>query len=326
MSKRKKVAIDAIVDELGAVAAFARSSPAPADGGSHDGHGQALLAGLLLTPTAAPVNERRMLAGGKYQVAVGWDAEPAIEGQKNAATIRILRADTNPVQPVEGAEETLKVRIRQGAESRESPLRKVFGQGGYYVAPFVPTRAGHYAFNFAGTLEGEPVDELFDSAAGRFGAVEPAADVQFPLCLGGPGQVAAAVREAQGGAENAWVLATISLGVGFVGLLGVLTTRRTRSDRNVPPPAASAAEPRAGRERQPVDLAEGGPIQPEPGERAALESLGEVFGQALKQEITQALEPVLLRFRQQIAQTVREQTDLAVRSTQMPRGGHPASS
>jgi len=243
VSNRKKVDIDAIVDEIGAVAAFARRSPAGPETVSEEGSQQTFLATLLLAPTRTLSHERRTIAGGKYEVAVGWDAEPAIEGQKNAASIRIMRANTKPFQPAEDAEETLRVRIGQGVETREFPLRAVFGQPGYYVAPLVPTRAGDYQFTFLGAIDGDPVDELFDSAIGGFRGVEPVADMQFPVRLGEPAQVATALREAQLAARSARVLAATGLGIGILGLLASLASWRARSGRRAPPGAVIDDEP-----------------------------------------------------------------------------------
>jgi hypothetical protein len=243
MTNRKKVNIDAIVDEIGAVAAFARRSPSGPEIVSKEGSRQTFLATLLLAPTTALAQERRTVAGGKYEVAVGWDAEPAIEGQKNAASIRIVRANTNPFEPVEDAAETLRVRIRQGAEMCEFPLRTVFGQPGYYVAHFVPTRAGDYQFTFLGAIDGDPVDELFDSATGGFRGVQPVVDVQFPVRLGEPATVAAALREAQLAARSARVLAATGLGIGILGLLASLASWRVRSGRRAPPGAVMGDEP-----------------------------------------------------------------------------------
>src|SRR4051812_14514038 len=93
---------------------------------------------LLLAPTSALAHERRPIGQGKYDATVGWDVEPAFSGQKNAASIRIAKAGTNPAVPVEGVQTTLKVQIRQGAQTKEFPLRSVFGQAGYYVADIVP--------------------------------------------------------------------------------------------------------------------------------------------------------------------------------------------
>ena len=67
---------------------------------------------VLLMPASAQAHEGRTIVNGKYQVSVGWDTEPAFEGQKNAASIRISRARTNPAEPVTGAEQTLKAQIR----------------------------------------------------------------------------------------------------------------------------------------------------------------------------------------------------------------------
>src|ERR1700682_6475408 len=105
----------------------------------------ALLCGALLLPSSAFAHERRAVGGGKYSVVVGWDVEPAYQSLKNAASIRISMAGTaDPAPPVEGAEKTLKVQIRQGTDVREFPLRTVFGQKGYYVADILPTHEGDY--------------------------------------------------------------------------------------------------------------------------------------------------------------------------------------
>ena len=77
---------------------------------------------LLALPATAVAHERRTLAGGKYDVVVGWDVEPAYQGLKNGATIRISQGGSNPAVPVEGADKTLKVQIRQGAQTKEFAL------------------------------------------------------------------------------------------------------------------------------------------------------------------------------------------------------------
>src|SRR5215467_12117937 len=102
------------------------------------------LLALLSAPSVSLAHERRTIGGGKYDVVVGWDAEPAYVNQHNAAGIRISKPGTNPAQAVTGAEKTLKVQIRQGSQVRTFDLRAVFGQPGYYVADMVPTRAGDY--------------------------------------------------------------------------------------------------------------------------------------------------------------------------------------
>src|SRR5215471_10646910 len=94
----------------------------------------ALILGVLVAPSTSFAHERRTIGGGKYDVVVGWDVEPAYADLKNGASIRISKAGTNPAEPVTGADKTLKVDIRQGATTRTFDLRAVFGQPGYYMA------------------------------------------------------------------------------------------------------------------------------------------------------------------------------------------------
>ena len=200
------------------------------------------LIALLVVPTTAFAHERRTLGNGKYDVTVGWDVEPAIQGQKNGASIRIAQAGSNPPVPVQGAEKTLKVRIRQGATTREFPLRAVFGQNGYYVADIIPTRDGDYQVTFVGTINGDQVNETFDTADRKFDKVEPATSLDFPLAVPDPGQQSAAVAAAQSEAQSARTLALVGLGVGVLGLLAAVAAWATR-------PRAAVPQPRPASER-----------------------------------------------------------------------------
>lgn len=186
----------------------------------------AALAALILAtalPGLALAHERRTIGGGKYEVVVGWDVEPAFQGEKNAASIRISKAGTNPAEPVQGAEKTLKVQIRQGAQTRELALRTVFNQPGYYVADIVPTRDGDYQWTFVGTIGDDPVNEKFDTADGKFNAVQPIAALQFPVSLGDTAQSTSALRDARAAAESAQTLAYVGMGLGALGvILGAL--------------------------------------------------------------------------------------------------------
>jgi len=161
----------------------------------------------LVVPAIALAHERGTIANGKYDVVVGWDVEPAVESQKNAASIRITRAGTDPAEPVEGTEKMLKVEIRHGAQAREFRLRAVFGQRGYYVADLAPTRPGDYIFTFIGTIEGEPVRAQFAS-----NRVAPIREIQFPVDIGSPGETRVEL-------QNVRTLAYAGIVVGVLGLL-----------------------------------------------------------------------------------------------------------
>jgi hypothetical protein len=184
--------------------------------------------GVLLAPTTSLAHERRAIGGGKYDVVVGWDTEPAFVNQHNAAGIRISRAGTNPAEPVTGAEKTLQVQIRQGAQTRQFPLRAVFGQPGYYVADVVPTRAGDYVMTFTGSIGADQVNEAFDSADGKFDAVSAASGVEFPVAAPDPDQVTAQLQASDSLAQRALLVGYVGAGLGVLGILiaiGVWVTR-----------------------------------------------------------------------------------------------------
>lgn len=66
----------------------------------------------------------------------------------------------------------------------------MFGQNGYYVADIVPTRTGDYQWTFVGNINGDTVNDTFDSADGKFNGVEPVTALQFPITTGEQVQIA----------------------------------------------------------------------------------------------------------------------------------------
>ncbi|TME93672.1 MAG: hypothetical protein E6I52_23980 [Chloroflexi bacterium] len=197
-----------------------------------------LLIALFVVPSSAFAHERRTIGNGKYDVVVGWDVEPAYEGLKNGASIRISEAGSNPAVPVQGAEKTVKVQIRQGATTKEFLLRSVFGQPGYYVADILPTRAGDYQWTFVGTIGDTQInatDGKFDTADGKFNAVEAASGLEFPQALPDPVLTSAALSAAQADAQGARTLALAGIGAGVLGLVAAAVVWLTR-----PRPAAPA--------------------------------------------------------------------------------------
>jgi hypothetical protein len=188
----------------------------------------ALLLALVVAPSSSFAHERRTVGGGKYDVVVGWDIEPAYVSQKNAASIRISKAGTNPAEPITGAEKTLKVDLRQGATTKTFELRAVFGQPGYYVADILPTREGDYQWTFNGAIGDDKINEKFDTADGKFNAVAPSTALQFPIASPDPVQVNAEVQAARATAQGAQTTALVGVGVGALGLLAAIVVWLTR--------------------------------------------------------------------------------------------------
>ncbi len=220
-----------------------------------DNFKRSALAGLLaasallavVQPGTALAHERRTIANGKYDLVVGWNAEPVYAGQMNGATIRIMIAGTTT--PVTGADKSLKVAILQGASTQEFALSPVFGQDGLYIANLMPTRVGDYRFVFTGTINGDPVRETFDSADGKFDGVQSAASVQFPVQPGDPAQSAAAIQAAQADAQSARTLAIVGIVVGVLGILVGLGAWLVRSRGKPAPEPLAAATTRPVGER-----------------------------------------------------------------------------
>ena len=145
---------------------------------------------------------------GGYNVVVGFLHEPAYEGEKNAASVRVTKvgpdhpAQFTPVATmIEGLQDTLQVEVTHvpSEVSRVMNLRAVHNEPGHYVADLIPTSPGHYRFRFFGMIEGEAVDAAFDSRAGggRFDDVQAASAIQFPQPVPAARELESAVRGAQ---------------------------------------------------------------------------------------------------------------------------------
>src|SRR5579883_1363418 len=163
----------------------------------------ALLA--VLFPAAALAHEKR--AVGNYTFVVGFLNEPAIQNQPNGLDLTI----TDPQgKPVTGAEKTLKVAIAYGGGTpKDLPLTARFGLPGKYTADVIPTKAGSYSFIFSGTLDGQPVNERFDSGPGRFDDVTSPATLQFPETVPAPADLAQQTQAANATAQAALQRATL---------------------------------------------------------------------------------------------------------------------
>jgi hypothetical protein len=177
----------------------------------------ALLALVLmsLSISVALAHERRSV--GKYDFIVGFLNEPAYVNLVNSVDLRVTNHETS--KPVEGLDKTLSVEVIVGGKTLPLSLSARFGQPGAYNAYFMPTKVGSVIFHFTGDIEGQKVDEKFESGPGRFGDVEDTAPLQFPEKLTDPGTLTSQLQAAQGAAANAQTMAYVGIAFGLIGMV-----------------------------------------------------------------------------------------------------------
>lgn len=203
-----------------------------------------LAASLLLALVAAGTalaHEHREV--GSYEIEVGWRNEPAYVNQPNGLHLGVMsleeanESEEGEHEEVEGEDAhgsggavenlvgTLQAEIIFGDQTRQLELRSVSGEPGVYTADILPTVPGSYIFHIFGNIEGNAIDETFNSADGSFSDIEPLDELQFPEtanALGGQTLVAS-----QQDVNNARLFGIGGLVLGALGLLvGVMALVR----------------------------------------------------------------------------------------------------
>src|SRR5579862_7473089 len=80
---------------------------------------------LAATPLVTSAHERRVV--GNYSFLVGFDSEPAVQGQPNGAQLTIT-VPSEDNRPVTTAADTLQATVAfGGGQPKEFPLQAVFG-------------------------------------------------------------------------------------------------------------------------------------------------------------------------------------------------------
>ena len=148
-----------------------------------------------------------------------------------AATIPGAASHAEPeMVGVEGLENTLRAEITHVASgaARTLDLRSSPGTAGRYEAALIPTSPGHYRIRLFGEIEGEAIDQTFDSKSGGgdFDDVVSAADIQFPAAAASNRELESAARGAQADAVEARNAArsaeSAANGAARVGIAGVV--------------------------------------------------------------------------------------------------------
>ena len=153
-----------------------------------------LVAALL--PLAAAAHEHREVAGGQYEMSVGFIEEPAFVGEQNGLSVEFVSLAAAPAAtpeaigaeggeahhgaPVEGLTGSIQAEVIFGDQRMALALTPAFGEPGVYHAIFFPTQPGDYTFRIFGDLQGTALDETFTSSPEGFDSVQPVEPLQFP--------------------------------------------------------------------------------------------------------------------------------------------------
>jgi hypothetical protein len=179
----------------------------------------------VLTVGVALAHEQRKV--GKYTFVVGFATEPAYLNTPNAIDLRITNTDTKA--PVEGLEKTLKADVSFGGDDPMPVILTArFGQPGAYLGNIIPTRSGSYIFHFTGQVEGQSVDERFESGPNTFSDVQDPAALQYPAKVPALLDMAKQVQAAQAAATTAQTFGLVGTVAGLLGLIvaGITFFRR----------------------------------------------------------------------------------------------------
>lgn len=204
-----------------------------------------LLSALLVVgvaPQGVSAHEQRDIVGGKYHAVVGFLNEPAYDGQLNGLDLTVTsKTDKNAdgsAKAIEGLEKTLKAQVLANGKTLDLPVQTRFNMPGKYAAYFMPTAAGQYRFRIYGMINGEALDETFESGPNHFNDVGSISALQFP------NQVTTPPADLQTQLDNARLTAGMAQNIAFVGVvfgaLGVVIAALALTRR----PAAASPAPR----------------------------------------------------------------------------------
>jgi hypothetical protein len=176
-----------------------------------------VLFALLFTAfTSTPALAHQSKDMGDYHVAVGFAVEPAFQNQMNGVELFVSTKDG---KQVEGLEKTIQFEVTAGGKSMPVAVHSVYKDPGHYVGEFMPTLAGDYVFHMTGKINDLAVDESFESGPGRFSAVSPIADVQFPNKNPSPDEQNTLILSAISTANQAQTFGIIGIVVGVIGII-----------------------------------------------------------------------------------------------------------
>lgn len=106
-----------------------------------------------------PVSAHIAQSFGNYIVELGWNNEPALTGQMNAAQLTVVKGShVDTGQPVINALANMSLVIQYGTITKPLNFLPSPTVNGQYLATILPTQAGIYNVIMNGTIEGQAVN------------------------------------------------------------------------------------------------------------------------------------------------------------------------
>ncbi len=153
---------------------------------------------------------------------------PEIKSMVEAGTSGAVAQTATPIDRVTGLAATLEVELTHLSTSisKSMQLTELVDDPGHYIAEFVPTSPGDYQVRFFGSIEGNAIDETFDSGPDTFDTIIPSDAIQFPVVLESNREIQNATRgaldavqELESEVDTASSAASTGMIIGIVGIL-----------------------------------------------------------------------------------------------------------
>jgi hypothetical protein len=220
----------------------------------------AVTVGYSARPASAHVTKKF----GNLSLELGWNVEPALTGQMNAAQLTVYTGSSDKPQYVINAVANLAATLQYGTVTKQLEFLPSPTQDGQYLATIIPTKEGTYTVQFKGNIQGQAIDtsiNLDDVASADTINFPPTGTGSSSSGSGGPvpanlagildqltnditgaktsadtaAQTASAdqkaVQDAKNSADTAFLVGTTGIGVGIAGIVIAVVAMSKREAR-----------------------------------------------------------------------------------------------
>ena len=108
--------------------------------------------------SAHPASAHITKTFGNLSVELGWNVEPALTGQMNAAELTIFTGSSSKPQYVINAVANLQTTLQYGTVTKPLQFLPSPTTEGQYLSPIIPTKEGTYTVQLKGAIGGQTID------------------------------------------------------------------------------------------------------------------------------------------------------------------------